>query len=103
MKKKPPYTSHYLVLKDLIIGIDVRKYSDSLVYLCSRIENIKNDLVKEGLRFDEEAIAKSTYSYYKPYVLINDEPNMKLAKALLIKYGTPKVLRFLDEVQESQN
>ena len=100
---KPPYASHYLVLKDLIQGVDVRQHSDSIVYLCSRIENIKNDLIKQGLRFDEEAVAYSKYSYYKPYVLINDEANMKLANTLLERYGTEKVLRFLDEVQESHD
>ena len=99
--KKPPFISHYLVLRDLIQGIDVRQYSDSIHYLTSRIENIKNDLVKQGLEFDETAIAKSKYSHYKPYVLIRTEENMKRAEKLLKRYGTMNILRFLDEVQES--
>ena len=31
--KKPPYTSRYLVLRDLIAGVDVRQYSDVVHYL----------------------------------------------------------------------
>lgn len=98
---KPHFTSHYLVLNDLIRGVDVRQHSDSVVYLCSRIENIKNDLVKQGLHFDEDAVAYSRYSHYKPYILQNDSENMKRAEELLKQYATTKVLAFLDEVQES--
>ena len=98
--KKPPYISHYLVLRDLLNGVDVRQYSDSVHYLTSRIENIKNDLVKQGLEFDEAAIAKSKYSHYKPYILIRTEENLKRAEKLLKRYGTANVLRFFDEVQE---
>ncbi len=101
--KKPPYTSHYLVLNDLIKGIDVRQHSDSVFYLCGRIENIKNDLVKEGLRFDEEAIAYSKYSHYKPYILKTNKENIKHAEELLKRYATPQVLAFLDESQKSTN
>lgn len=95
--KKPNYISHYLVLKDLIDNVDVRKHSDSVVYLTSRIENIKRNLVKQGLRFDEKAIAYSKYSHYKPYVLEVDCGNIEQAKELLKVYATSKVLAFLDE------
>lgn len=98
---KPHFTSHYLVLNDLIKGVDVRQHSDSVVYLCSRIENVKNDLVKQGLQFDEDAIAKSRYSHYKPYVLKTDRENMELAEEILKKYSTAKVLAFLDEIEKS--
>ena len=39
--KKPPFLSHYLVLRDLIDGVDVRSKNDSIFYFTSRIENIK--------------------------------------------------------------
>jgi len=102
--KKPNFISHYLVLKDLISGVDVRQFSDHIVYLTSRIENIKNELCNRGLLFDEYAIAYTKLSHYKPYVLIQTEANIKLAKELLEQYKTEKVSNFLsrkDEVQES--
>lgn len=94
--KKPPFISHYLVLNDLIEGVNVREYSDNIVYMTARIENIKNDLVNQGLKFDENAKAKSRYSTYKPYVLIRSEENIRRAKELLERYRTPKVKAFLD-------
>jgi len=94
--KKPTFTAHYLVLKDLIAGIDPRQYSDSIRYLTSRVENIKCDLKKKGLRFDEEIRRFGKYASYKPYVLIQDEENLKRAKALLDSYGTPQVISFLN-------
>ena len=100
---KPNFISHYLVLRDLINGIDVRQHSDSLVYLTSRIENIKNDLVKRGLRFDDDAVAYSRYSYYKPYVLIQDQENMELAKAILESFETEKVMQFLENASQVRN
>ncbi len=78
-------------------NVDVRQFSDRVVYLTARIENIKNDLVKQGLRFDEEAKANSTYSHYKPYILIKDSENMELAKKLLKRYSTDKVIQFLKQ------
>ena len=93
--KKPNFISRYLVLRDLIKGENVRQYNDNTVYLTSRIENIKNQLKEAGLRFDEKAIAFGTYAPYKPYILIDDEDNMKLAEALLEKYSTPKIKAFL--------
>lgn len=95
---KPHFVSHYLVLRDLINGVDVRQFSDRVHYLCARIENVKNDLVKQGLQFDDEAIAQSQYSFYKPYVLIQSKSNMERAKALLKKYGSDEVIRFLDDM-----
>jgi len=100
--KKPPYISHYLILKDLINDIDVRQYNDSIRYLTSRIENIKRDFVKYGLQF-EETMKPTTYSYYKPYTLTNDKHNIQKAKELLKVYHTHQVKKFLDEVQESRN
>jgi len=94
--RKPAYISHYLVLRDLIDGVDVRRNSDTIVYLCSRIENVKCDLIKEGLRFDEEVRTNSTYSIYKPYILDRDDDNMKLAEKLLRRYATDKVMYFIE-------
>ena len=78
-------------------NVDVRQFSDRVVYLTARIENIKNDLVKQGLQFDEEVKANSSYSYYKPYILIKDNENMELAKNLLKRYKTDKVIQFLKQ------
>ncbi|ADG92280.1 hypothetical protein Arnit_0615 [Arcobacter nitrofigilis DSM 7299] len=97
--KKPPYVSHYLVLKDLIDGVDVRRYSDTITYLTSRIENIKVDLIKNGIAFVEDITRESKYSTYKPYILYPSLQNMQKAKELLDIYGTKEVLRFLDQKQ----
>jgi len=93
--RKPPFVSHYLVLNDLIAEVDVRKFSDNLTYLTSRIENIKLDLVNRGLLFNEEAKAQSRYSSYKPYVLIRSVENIENAKRLLSEYETEAVQEFL--------
>ncbi len=93
--KKPPFTSHYLVLKDLIDGIDVRTYSDVVVYLTARIENIKSDLVKEGIEFIEDITKESKYSTYKPYILYPSIENIQRAKKLLEQYETEAILEFL--------
>lgn len=98
---KPPYISHYLVLKDLIAGIDPRQYNGRIRYFTSRIENIKCDLKDKGLQFDEEATAFGTYAHYKPYVLIQNAENLKHAKALLEIYETPKVLEFLSNAKRA--
>ncbi|WP_309499701.1 hypothetical protein [Sulfurovum sp.] len=102
-KSKPAFVSHYLVLRDLIDGVDVRQYSDSVVYLTSRIENIKNYLVKCGLRFDDDAVAYSRYSYYKPYVLMQDQENIELAKSILESFKTEKVMQFLPDASQVRN
>ena len=94
--KKPPYVSHYLVLSDLLNNIDVRKFSDHIVYLTSRIENIKTDLKKDGLEFIEDVSKESRYSHYKPYILKPTIDNINKAKKLLKKYATDKVLLFLE-------
>jgi len=94
--KKPKYISHYLVLKDLIDGIDVRQHSDVVHYLTSRIENIKLDFVNQGLLFDEEAKEKSRYSYYKPYLLIQSNENIGRAKEMLKNYATDEIISFLE-------
>lgn len=93
--RKPPFVSHYLVLYDLIKGVDVRQYSDNIRYLCSRIENVKCDLVKKGLKFDEEARAESKFASYKPYILKKDATNLAKAEQLLKRYGTDEVLQFI--------
>ena len=93
---KPHYISHYLVLKDLIDGIDVRQFSDVVVYLTSRIENIKGELVKDGIEFIEDITRPSTYSTYKPYILYPSIENLNNAKKLLEKYKTDEVLKFLE-------
>jgi len=94
--KKPKFISHYLVLKDLIDGIDVREHSDSVVYLTSRIENIKMEIAKNGIEFLEDISKESKYSYYKPYILYPSEENIKRAKELLRRYATDDVLHFLE-------
>jgi len=94
--KKPPYVSHYLVLKDLIDGVDVRQYSDIVVYLTSRIENIKVDLVKNGIKFIEDITKASKYSIYKPYILYPSLENINNAKKILELYKTDEVLKFLE-------
>ena len=94
---KPQFISHYLVLKDLIAGIDVRKYSDTIVYLTARIENVKLDFVKKGLLFEEDALSSTKYSQYKPYILIQNEANIELARSLLKSYETEKVKKFLSQ------
>ena len=95
--RKPILVSHYLILRDLMNDVDVRQFSDRVVYLTARIENIKYDLVKQGLRFDEDAESNSIYSHYKPYILIKDDENMELAKRLLKRYATDKVIQFLKQ------
>lgn len=97
---KPHFISQYLVLRDIIEGIDVRAVDAKKVYLTSRIENIKVEFKKHGLRFKEKAKEDSTYADYKLYILIQDEANMALAQELLEKYATPKVLFFIDGVQK---
>ena len=94
--KKPPYVSHYLVLKDLIDGVDVRQYSDVVMYLTTRIENIKVDLVKNGIEFIEDITRVSKYSTYKPYILYPSIENINKAKKLLELYKTDEVLKFLE-------
>lgn len=95
--KKPPFISHYLVLKDLIAGIDVRAKSDTIFYLTSRIENIKLDLVKDGVEFIEDISKETRYSHYKPYLLIPSESNLQKAKEVLKRYETKKVLDFISQ------
>lgn len=93
---KPRGVSHFLFLKDLIAGVDPRTKSPKTDYLCSRIENLKSHLkTKHGLRFDEDATAWAVYAPYKPYILIDDEENMRLARSLLDMYGTDEVKKFL--------
>lgn len=94
--KKPSYVSHYLVLNDLIKGIDVREKVDFIHYLTSRIENIKGELVKEGIEFQEDITKLTKYSYYKPYVLAQSKENLQRAEHLLNKYATDEVLEFLE-------
>jgi len=106
--RKPRFISHYLVLNDLLNNIDVRKNSDTVVYLTSRIENIKMDLVKSGIEFIEDVSRESRYSYYKPYILQPTAENLSKAKKLLASYTTDEVLSFLEqkpniEVEENYN
>jgi len=99
---KPNFISHYLILKDMLNGVDVRQKSGKIVYLTSRIENIKSEFKKSGLLFDEKALAFGTYASYKPYVLLTDDDNIALAKKMLEQYKTPKVVEFLSSVNESK-
>jgi len=93
--KKPPYVSHYLVLKDLLDGVDVRQYSDAVVYLTARIENIKLDITKQGVEFVEDISRESRYAHYKPYILLPTAENINRAKELLERYKTDDVIEFL--------
>ena len=95
--KKPPFISHYLVLRDLIDGVDVRDRSANISYLTSRIENIKLYLKEMGLQFDEDAKAYSKYSDYKPYILVQNEKNLIVAYSLLEQLETKEILEFLEE------
>jgi len=95
--KKPKHISHYLVLKDLLDGVDVRQYSDTITYLTSRIENIKMDLVKSGVEFIEDVSRESRYSHYKPYILHPTTENLNKAKEILQSYASDEVLSFLEQ------
>ena len=95
--RKPHFVSHYLVLRDLINRVDVRAKSDIIFYLTSRIENIKNDIKSSGVNFIEDAQKESTYSYYKPYILVSTPDNLNNARELLERYATDEVLEFLEK------
>jgi len=97
MMKKPPFVSHYLVLKDLLEGVDVRQYSDAVVYLTARIENIKLDITKQGVEFVEDISRESRYAHYKPYILLPTAENINRAKELLERYKTDEVIEFLTD------
>ena len=79
--------------------VDVRSKNDSIFYFTSRIENIKLYLKEIGLQFDENAKAYSTFSDYKPYVLIQNESNIKRAYELLEKFETKEILEFLENAR----
>lgn len=102
-KKKPKSISKYLVLKDLIEGIDVRAKVDFIYYLTSRIENIKSELVNEGIEFQEDVTKYTTYSHYKPYLLVPSISNIRRAEALLNRYETKEILEFLSNREVINN
>ena len=83
------------MLKDLLDGIDVRQYSDTVVYLTSRIENIKLDITKQNIEFIEDISKESRYAHYKPYILLPTADNINRAKELLERYSTDEVIEFL--------
>ena len=101
--KKPKHVSHYLVLTDLLNNIDVRQFSDIIVYLTSRIENIKVDLVKSGIEFIEDVSRESRYSHYKPYILQPTADNLNKAKELLKSYASDEVLTFLEQKPNAED
>ena len=100
--KKPPFVSHYLVLRDLIDGIDPRSKNDNIFYFTSRIENIKLYLKEIGLQFDENAKAYSTFSDYKPYVLIQNELNIKRAYEILDRFESKEILEFIEILENER-
>ena len=100
--KKPPFISHYLVLRDLIDGIDPRSKNDNIFYFTSRIENIKLYLKEIGLQFDENAKAYSTFSDYKPYVLIQNELNIKRAYEILDRFESKEILEFIEILEDER-
>ncbi|PHS58815.1 MAG: hypothetical protein COB17_02390 [Sulfurimonas sp.] len=95
--KKPNFVSHYLVLSDLLENVDVRAKSDIIFYLTGRIENVKCDIKSKGVEFVEDATKESTYSHYKPYILVATTDNLYKAKELLKSYATDEVLSFLEQ------
>jgi len=101
--KKPPYVSHYLVLSDLLNNIDVRAKSDVVHYLTSRIENIKTELKRQGILFIEDISKESTYSTYKPYILLPESENIRKAKELLKHYATDEVMAFLEQKPNAED
>ena len=101
--KKPRNISHYLVLKDLLNNIDVRQYSDTIVYLTSRIENIKMELLKLGIEFIDNVSRESRYSRYKPYILQPTAENLNKAKKLLESYATDDILFFLEQKPNTED
>ncbi len=100
--KKPPFISHYLVLRDLIDGIDPRSKNDNIFYFTSRVENIKLYLKEIGLQFDENAKAYSTFSDYKPYVLIQNELNIKRAYEILDRFESKEILEFIEILENER-
>lgn len=100
--KKPPFISHYLILNDLINKVDVRRFNDSIVYLVSRIENIKLWLKSRGIEFDEYAKSSSRFATYKPYILIDSDKNIQRAKELLEELETPQILAFISLWKEEK-
>ena len=100
--KKPPFLSHYLVLRDLIDGIDPRSKNDNIFYFTSRVENIKLYLKEIGLQFDENAKAYSTFSDYKPYVLIQNELNIKRAYEILDRFESKEILEFIEILEDER-
>ena len=100
--KKPPFLSHYLVLRDLIDGIDPRSKNDNIFYFTSRVENIKLYLKEIGLQFDENAKAYSTFSDYKPYVLIQNELNIKRAYEILDRFESKEILEFIEILENER-
>ena len=100
--KKPPFISHYLVLRDLIDGVDVRSKNDNIFYFTSRIENIKLYLKEIGLQCDENAKAYSTYSDYKPYVLMQNESNIKKAYEILDIFESKEILDFIEILENER-
>lgn len=93
--RKPPLISHYLLLRDLLAGVDVRQKDERGDYLTSRLSNIKLDLKSEGIEFEEGVTHKSKYSHYKEYKLQNTPSNMQRAEEVLKKYETKAVKDFL--------
>lgn len=101
--KKPKGVSYYLVLRDLIEGVDVRAKSDTVFYLTSRIENIKCNLNKQGLEFIDDITKETTFSHYKPYILKPSKSNIQKAEDLMQIYATDDVLEFLEEARNKNN
>lgn len=93
--RKPPFISHYLLLRDLLDGVDVRQKDERGNYLTSRLANIKLDLTREGIEFEDGVTSKSKYSYFKEYKLIQTPSNLQRAKEVLTKYETKAIKDFL--------
>lgn len=83
---KLPYESHYLAITALIEGRPLNGKNGYDEFRCSRMSNIISDFRRDGLLIDEKAIARSSYSHFKPYRLIQSADNLQRAKEIQEKY-----------------
>lgn len=92
--KKPAFLSHFLVLQDLINGMDVKASLERERYYTSRLANIIMNLRDDGILFEEDAKETTLYSWYKPYRMIKNEANIQRAKDVLKRYSSDAVESF---------
>jgi hypothetical protein len=84
---KLPYESHYLAITALVEGRPLNGRNGYDEFKCARMSNIISDFRHiDGLLIDEKAIARSSYSHFKPYRLIQSLENLQRAKEIQEKY-----------------